>query len=97
MISHTGAVPYPGTSLWMSNFFARQEGEIMARYRLFSAPASALGKLGRGPNRPTLPANMSWRPIFSPSARHHGGCKPDHERVDRLRLVVAVKNPTITS
>jgi alpha-mannosidase len=32
---------------WMTNFFARQEGEITARYRLFSEPGSTLGKLGR--------------------------------------------------
>jgi len=32
---------------WMTNFFARQAGEVVARYRLVSEAASTVGALGR--------------------------------------------------
>lgn len=55
---------------WMTNFFARQSGEVVARYRLLSEPTSPVSTLGRA-GRELLTPLVAVR-LGARSARDHG-------------------------
>jgi hypothetical protein len=65
--------------------------------RSMPRPATSASNPWPARHRPTWRADISWRPTFSPSARHLGGCSPDHESTGRPCLVPAGWSPTMTT
>ena len=64
---------------WFTNFFARQSGEIVARYRLLSdrtATPDALGRAGRELLTPLVPVHLGARSARDPGLELAAGITP---------------------
>jgi hypothetical protein len=64
---------------WFTNFFARQSGEIVARYRLLSersSSAATLGRAGRELLTPLLPVRLGARSARGPGLEAVAGITP---------------------